>query len=93
MIVMDEARLRTWLELEIDRWCKKSPEELIEALNFPVAYEQGAGEEWRQVEVQLLENTDDYVHVGMAVDDGSEELSRCPLTTSFLVHHDGRIDR
>jgi len=90
---MDEAQLRVQLELQIDRWCAKSPEELVETLKWPVGYEQGSGDEWRQFEVQLLENTDDYVHVGIAVDNGSEELSRCPLTTSFIVHRDGRIDR
>ena len=90
---MDESRLLEWLEREVDRWSEKSPDELVEALKRPVGYEQGADGAWRQYEVQLLENTDDYVHVGIGIDDGSEELSRSPLTTSFLVYRDGRIDR
>ena len=37
-----------------------------------------------QVEVQLLENTDKYVHVSVAVDDGSIPASFRPLSSSFI---------
>lgn len=36
------------------------------------------------VEVQLLENTDKYVHVGVDVDDGSLPVSFRPLSESFI---------
>ena len=37
-----------------------------------------------QVEVELLENTEQYVHVMVAVDDGSLPASISPLTHSFI---------
>ena len=37
-----------------------------------------------QVEVELLENTDQYINVAVAVDDGSLPASISPLTSSFV---------
>ena len=37
-----------------------------------------------QVEVELLENTQRYIHVAVAVDDGSLPASIRPLTDSFI---------
>jgi hypothetical protein len=37
-----------------------------------------------QVEVELLENADKYVHVMVAVDDGSLPASISPLTRTFI---------
>jgi len=37
-----------------------------------------------QVEVQLLENTENYLHVMVAVDDGGLPASILPLTHSFI---------
>jgi hypothetical protein len=37
-----------------------------------------------QVEVEILENTEKYVHVLVAVDDGSLPAAMLPLSTSFI---------
>jgi hypothetical protein len=37
-----------------------------------------------QVEVELLENTEKYIHVMVSVDDGSLPASISPLTHSFI---------
>lgn len=37
-----------------------------------------------QVEVEMLENTDAYVHVMVAVDDGHLPASFLPLTATFV---------
>jgi hypothetical protein len=42
-----------------------------------------------QVEVQILENTDGYVHVGIAVDNGHFWRAMCPLSSSFICRKDG----
>ena len=37
-----------------------------------------------QVEVEILENTEKYVHVLVAVDDGSLPAGLLPLSSSFI---------
>ena len=43
------------------------------------------GEKTYQIEVQLLENTADYVHVIVSADDGSFPGRFVPLSDSFLI--------
>lgn len=45
-----------------------------------------------QIEVDMLEKNDTYVHVAVAISDNSFFRSMFPLSTSFLVYKDGRID-
>ncbi len=42
-----------------------------------------------QVEVQILENTDSYVHVGITVDDGHFGRAMRPLSSSFICRRNG----
>lgn len=42
-----------------------------------------------QVELQILENTDNYIHVGVAVDDGHLWRAMRPLSSSFICRKDG----
>ena len=42
------------------------------------------GNQKYQIEVELLENTDAYVHVMVAVDDGRLPYSIKPLTQTFI---------
>ncbi len=75
---------RPVLEAEIKRWSAKSWAELVAELSDVQAYEvEFAGKKY-QVEVQLLENTDKYVHVSVDVDDGSIPASFRPLSESFI---------
>jgi hypothetical protein len=64
-----------------------SCEQLISALAGEQVYEVEFVSRKYQVEVELLENTEKYVHVMVAVDDGSLSLS--PLTCSFIQYKDG----
>ena len=51
-------------------WLAELAGELIEALREPQNYEVELAGRVFQVEVQMLENTERYVHVALAVDDG-----------------------
>ncbi len=42
-----------------------------------------------QVEVQMLENTATYVHVGVAIDDSHFWRAMRPLSSSFICRKDG----
>jgi hypothetical protein len=72
------------LDVEVTRWSGKSPEHLINELREIRTYQVEAGSKQYQVEVELLENTEDYVHVTVGVDDGSFGRSVVPLTHSFI---------
>jgi hypothetical protein len=66
------------------RWSAMSCDELISALSDVHAYEIEVESKKYQIEVQLLENTDSYVHVGIAVDDGHFWRAMHPLSSSFI---------
>lgn len=66
------------------RWSEMSCAELVSALTDVNAYEVEFQSEKYQVEVQLLENTDEYIHVGVSVDDGHFWRAMRPLFSSFI---------
>ena len=75
---------RPVLDAEVKRWSSKSCAELVAELTDVRAYQiQFEGKEYT-VEVQLLENTEKYVHVCIGVDDGSVPASFRPLSSSFI---------
>jgi hypothetical protein len=83
------SRLQQWrrvLDAEITRWSARSCEQLIELLRQPLAYEVEYDCKTFQVEVELLENTEAYVHVSLAVDDGVLPASIIPASRSFTCH-------
>ena len=59
-------------------------DQLISELRHLQAYEVELDSRKYQVEVVILENTDKYVHVMVAVDDGSLPASIIPLTNTFI---------
>jgi hypothetical protein len=75
---------RTVLDSEVQRWSTMSCDQLISKLRDLVAYEVELDPVKYQLEVELLENTDEYVHVMVAVDDGSLPASISPLTHTFV---------
>lgn len=75
---------RPVLEAEMKRWSAMSCDQLISALSDEQVYEIEFEPREYQVEVQLLENTDSYVHVGIAVDDGHFLRAIHPLSSSFI---------
>ncbi len=61
-------------------WSAKSCEQIVSELRDLVAYEVEFDSKKYQVEVQILETTDKYIQVMVAVDDGSLPVSISPLT-------------
>ena len=81
------SRREEWrpvLEAEVKRWSAKTTEQLIEELHEVHAYQLTFGSKEYNVEVQLLENTAKYIHVMVAVDDGTLPASFRALTDSFV---------
>ncbi len=76
---------RPVLDSEVRRWSAKSCGQLIADLHEEKAYQVEFDSNQYNVEVQLLENTDKYLHVLVCVDDGSLPASIRPLGESFLV--------
>jgi hypothetical protein len=82
-----KKRRQEWrpvLEAEMKRWSAMSCDQLISALSDVEVYEIEFEFKKYQVEVQLLENTDSYVHVLVSVDDGHFWRAMHPLSTSFI---------
>ncbi len=80
-------RRKQWapaLDAEVKRWSAKSSEQLVAELVEAGAYQVEFEGRQYQVEVQLLENTPEYLHVAVSVDDGSLPASLSPLGRSFL---------
>ena len=89
---MRKEELCRLLSAETKTWAEKSYDQLRAELRDVVAFQRGEGSDAHQFEVIMLEKTDDYVHVGISVDDGSFLHSFAPPTTSFIVHKDGRVE-
>ena len=75
---------RPVLDAEVNRWSAKSSEQLLAELADVQAYEIEFENKKYQVEVEVLENTEKYVHVVVAVDDFSLQGALRPLSTSFI---------
>jgi len=75
---------RTILDAEMRTWSAKTCDQLISELHEVQCYEVRFDSKVYQVEVQLLEDTDTYVHVMIAVDDGTLPASFRPLTGTFV---------
>ena len=72
------------LQTELARWSSKSCDELRGELKGGKEYEVEFESVTHQVEVDLLEDTDRYVHVSVAVDDGTLPGSFFPAHKSFI---------
>lgn len=89
---MKADQLRSCLDREVGTWCQKDYPTLLKELRDEVTYEGNEGQAKYQVEIQLIERESDYLHVMVSVDDGSFWRSCKPLTHSFLVYRDGRVE-
>jgi hypothetical protein len=81
------SRRRAWqqvLDAEVKRWSAMSCRQLVSALREVQGYEVEFESQPYQVEVEVLENTETYLHVMVTVDDGSFPASLSPLTDSFI---------
>jgi hypothetical protein len=90
---MKREDLSPRLEREVESWSAKSYAALREELRQDYHAESKEEVEYH-VEVELLENRDDYVHVLVSVCSPKARWS-CyhPLSRSFLVYRDGRVDK
>ena len=75
---------RKVLDAEVARWSAMSWEQLVAELRDLRAYEVELDSKEYQVEVEILENNAEYIHVVVSVDDGSLPASLSPLTHSFI---------
>lgn len=75
---------RPVLDAELKRWSAKSSEQLLAELEDLQVYEIEFEHKKYQVEVEILENTEKYVHVLVAVDDGTLPAAMSPLSSSFI---------
>jgi hypothetical protein len=66
------------------RWSALSYDQLISRLSTIEVYEVEHDFKKYQVEIEILENREDYVHVAVSVDDGSLPSSIWPATESFI---------
>jgi hypothetical protein len=89
---VDRTDLARHLEQELDKWSAKSYESLrLELKGHDYADAEGAV---HHVEVTLLEDGADYVHVGISVCSPAVPWSCIhPVSTSFLLYKDGRVDK
>jgi len=78
---------RKVLDIEVQRWSAMTPEQLASALDKEQVYEVKLGSKRYQVEVEVLESTDECFHVMLAVDDGSLPASMMPETHSFICNN------
>jgi hypothetical protein len=88
------SRREQWqnvLDSEVKRWSVRSWEELASALREAQAYEVESDSRRYQVEVEILESTEQYLHVMVSVDDGRLPSSIFPLTHSFVVRKAGPV--
>ena len=65
-------------------WSAMDCEELVSMLHDLRVYEVELDLKKYQIEVELLENTESYVQVMVAVDDGRLPASLFPLTRTFI---------
>ena len=72
------------LDSEVKRWSAMSCRQLVSELHEVQTYEVELDSKQYQVEVELLENTEKYVHVMVAVDDGHLPASIWPATDTFI---------
>ena len=75
---------RKVLDVEMQRWLDAPYEQLISALRDQQAYELEFDSKLYQVEIEILEDTKESIHVMVAVDDGSLPASMLPVTDSFI---------
>jgi hypothetical protein len=81
------SRREEWqkvLDSEVKRWSAMSCGQLVSELHEVQTYEVERDSKPYQVEVWLLENTEKYLHVIVAVDDGTLPASISPLTHTFM---------
>ena len=89
---MNRKQLRACLNREVDCWSRKPFDQIVAELPEPLHYESVHEGLVYRAEALILEQND-YVHVCVAVDDGGLLRFMFPLSTSFLVYRNGKVDK
>jgi hypothetical protein len=76
------------LDVEVKRWSSMSCAEVLVELHVRDIYEVTAGSKRYQVEAELLENSPEYIQVGISVDDGSLPASIHPVSQCVICRKD-----
>jgi len=87
----DRKKWREVLEGEVALWSKKTYQQVIVELPSAKAYQVRVGSVEYQVEVELLENTESYIHLAVMVDDGTLPASIFPVSDSFILKKSDRL--
>ena len=90
------SRREEWqkvLQRELSQWSSMSCNDLPAELRTRNVYEVVAESKQYQVEVKLLEDTPEYLHGSVAVDDGSLPASIRPESESFLCRKVKELQR
>jgi hypothetical protein len=82
------AMIQPVLDAEVERWSKKSCDELVSELKEEQNYVVELESKEYQVEILLLENTASYLHISVAVDDGHLPQAMFPASQSFICQKD-----
>jgi hypothetical protein len=69
---------------EVERWSEMSAAQLLTELAEMQNFEIECNGKHFQFEVQIVENTDEYVHASVSVDDGRLPFSISPLCQGFI---------
>jgi hypothetical protein len=77
---------RPILDAEVKRWSSMPLDQAVNELHEAQTYAVSVGSKSYQVEVDLLENTDTYVHLIVSVDDGTLPWSMFPMSEGILRH-------
>lgn len=89
---MKKEKLQALLDAEVDQLSRWPYAKLVEELSDILAYQRSSGPDYHQFEVQMIEHEPDYVHIVVAIDDGSFLKSVSPISRGFIVHRDGRVE-
>jgi hypothetical protein len=86
-----KARRNEWnpvLQSEVKKWSAMSCARVMSMLPESECYEVEVESRKYQVEVELLEDTEQYIHIGVSVDDGTLPASFRPASSSFIRNKD-----
>ena len=90
--MIKKRRLKKILFKEREKYISKSFEDLSK-ITEPIVYECSSGKSCYQVEVQLIEKNEEYIHVSIAIDDKSLIRAIFPFSTSFIIYRNDKIKK
>jgi hypothetical protein len=80
---MRRQKLNMALIKECEKYLSLSFKELVK-MHSPLTYECNKGDDWYQVEVQILEKNDNHVRVLISIDDGRFLRTMFPISKGFV---------